>query len=213
MTDEDLEGKKKLERMNKLLGTDHFDKKAVRPDKSKAQALPESSKDKGAIPTDEISESPGQITPSPTTQNEGVGHVGPINAQINTKGETMGQPGPVTSVVNTQDANVAQPGPVPMSVRVLPWEEHVTPPPVDAHPKVSWGMRVSIETYDFIKAHDSVRLQLEDKRTFKEKLQDWLEELKTEVTSELRVKPAQAPTTEKKDGVDSKASEISKDNL
>jgi hypothetical protein len=223
MAGEDLDGKKKLERMNKLLGTDHFDKKSSKADKTKAPPPPpepkkdepveDTSSDKNPVSPEEKPEPSVPVTPPSSTQSPTVPQSGAVTPTLNTQGTTMGQPGPVTPVLNTQDANAAPSGPVPVSVRVLPWEEHVTPPPVDAHPKVSWGMRVSIETYDFIKAHDSVRLQLQDKRTFKEKLSDWMEELKAQVTSELKPKPPEAPSAEKKEGADSKTQKGVEDSL
>jgi hypothetical protein len=82
-------------------------------------------------------------------------------------------------------SSLPAPAPTPANQPSLPWKGPYT----DSHPKVSWGVRVTLETYDFIKAHDGIRLRLKDKRIFKEKLLDWLNELKTEVEAELETPP------------------------
>ena len=80
----------------------------------------------------------------------------------------------------------------PSTQPALPWKGHNG----DQHPKVSWGVRVTLETYDFIKAHDGIRLRLQDKRIFKEKLLDWLDELKKQVEVELQgTLPPTPPTS------------------
>ena len=218
----ETEGEKRLKRATKLLGTDHFDKKKDEPQPSKTAdpspppvvtpppPAPETPPTVGIPPVPSIPAPLGSAVQSPPPAKEADPPAPSGQSPSPTTPPASPSVGPAprlkaTKIVDNQyhvehvyETPVATPDapksvtpPAPVAQPTLPWKGHNG----DQHPKVSWGVRVTLETYDFIKAHDGIRLRLLDKRMFKEKLLDWLDELKRQVEVELQGTPPPTPPT------------------
>ena len=222
----ETEGEKRLKRATKLLGTDHFDKKKDEPQTPKtadpspppvSTPPPPAPETPPTVETPPAPSAPAPPVPAVQSPPPVKGADPPVSG-----GQSPGPAAPpappsvgpaprlkATKIVDDQyhvehvyetpvptpDAPKSVTPPAPAAQPALPWKGHNG----DQHPKVSWGVRVTLETYDFIKAHDGIRLRLQDKRMFKEKLLDWLDELKRQVEVELQVPPPPAPPTQNGD--------------
>lgn len=77
----------------------------------------------------------------------------------------------------------------PINLSAEPKQPHSAPAPAfhpivipAEHPKVTWGCKIPLELYDFIKVHDAFCYILPDPRSFRKKFIDWLMELKEKNT-------------------------------